>query len=91
MDENKGPDKKFVVGGVSAAIWRKEVRARNGETFTKSEIVLDKLYRGADGAFHSTDRLDVSDLPKAILALSKAYEETVGVRLRGTNSDENTA
>jgi hypothetical protein len=38
------------------------------------KTVFQKRYKGQDGQWQSTSSLDVNDIPKAILALTKAYD-----------------
>jgi hypothetical protein len=85
MDEAKAPKNKVIVGGISAAIWEKKVSTKAGREFTKSQVVLDKVYRDAEGKFVSTGRLEAADVPKAIVALSKAYQIMIGTRALGTD------
>lgn len=63
------PLQKISVGGISAAIWQNE---KNGQTFYS--VSLDKRYKTPNNEWKSTASLKPTDLPKAILALQKAYE-----------------
>ena len=68
------PEAKFRVGGLTAAIWTHRNTARNGHSFTQRKATLERTYQDAQGAWRQTNSYDVNDLPKAILALHKAYE-----------------
>ena len=81
MEKARGPSKKVIVGGVSAAIWEKSIQTEGGKTFAKPQVVLDRVYRDSNGKFATTSRLDVADVPKAILALTKAYESMCAARI----------
>ena len=67
--ENK-PEKKFRVGTVTATIWKNQ--SKEGKIY--SSVSFEKAYTDAEGAWKSTNKLSVSDLPKAMVVLSKAYE-----------------
>ena len=65
-----GPVKKFAVGGIQAAVW--ENSSKEGAQF--NTVSLDRRYKSKDDEWKSSASLRVNDLPKAILALQKAYE-----------------
>lgn len=65
-----GPIKKFSAGGVQVAIW--ENKSKEGRQF--STVSIDRRYKDTDDEWKSTNSLKMNDLPKAILALQKAYE-----------------
>jgi len=67
------PEKEFKVGAVRAAIWANPRTASDGRSFSSHKVMLERVYKDA-GGFKSTSSLDVNDIPKAILALKKAYE-----------------
>jgi hypothetical protein len=48
-------------------------------------VVLDKVYRDSGGKFVSTGRLEAADVPKAVVALNKAYQLMVGTRVVGVD------
>jgi len=70
------PEKRFRCGGCEAAIFENEIE-RAGKTVKVKKVAFQKRYRNADGEWKSTSSLDVNDIPKAILALRKAYEHLV--------------
>ena len=67
------PEKVFQHGGVKAAIFVNEYE-KDGESFTKNRISVQKIYRDKEGMFKTTTSLDVNDLPKAVLVLQKAFD-----------------
>ncbi len=67
------PEKVFQHGGVKAAIFANE-HEKDGQSFTKNQISVQKVYRDKEGMFKTTTSLDVNDLPKAILVLQKAFD-----------------
>ena len=71
------PEKRFRCGGCEAAVFENQINA-GGKSISLKKVSFQKRYRNADGEWKSTSSsLDQNDLPKAILALSKAYEYLV--------------
>lgn len=66
----KTPVQKFRAGTVTASIW--ENISKEGNNF--KSVSFEKGYKDDKGAWQQTNNLSVSDLPKAIVVLSKAYE-----------------
>jgi hypothetical protein len=64
------PVKKFSVGGVQVAVWENE--GKEGRSFYS--VSFDRRYKDKNDEWKSTTSLKANDLPKAILALQKAYE-----------------
>jgi len=64
------PVKKFSVGGVQVAVWQNE--GKEGRSYYS--VSFDKRYKDKNDEWKSTTSLNASDLPKAILALQKAFE-----------------
>ena len=67
------PEKVFQHGGVKAAIFVNE-HEKDGESFTRESISVQRVYRDREGTFKTTTSLHVNDLPKAILVLQKAFD-----------------
>lgn len=67
------PVRKFVVGNVSASIWKNTIEVK-GEKVETLKTSLQKSYKDKDGNWQNTNSLDVQDLPKARLALLEAYK-----------------
>jgi len=77
------PEKRFKCGSCEAAIFENEIN-RNGQAVKLKKAVIQKRYKTADDEWKSTYSLDKNDIPKMILALSKAYEYLMmGVESRG--------
>ena len=70
------PEERFRCGGCEAAIFENEIN-RGGATVKVKKVAFQKRYKNSDGEWKTTYSLDVNDIPKAILALSKAYEYLV--------------
>ncbi len=71
-NERKLPEKKFRAGALSATIWRNETP--KGCYYTTQ---LDRSYKDKNDQWQKTASLRLSDLPKANLLLSKAFEYLV--------------
>jgi hypothetical protein len=69
--EKNTPVKKIRFGAVVATIW--ENSTKEGDA-TFNSISLDRLYKDAEDAWKSTSSMRTNDLPKATLAMQKAYE-----------------
>jgi hypothetical protein len=67
------PLTKFKCGSVEAAIFENK-GAKNGRTFTVRKAVLQRNYLDKNDTWQSTSSLDINDIPKAMLVLSKAYD-----------------
>jgi len=77
------PEKRFKCGSCEAAIFENEIN-RSGKAVKLKKAVIQKRYKTADDEWKSTYSLDKNDIPKMILALSKAYEYLMmGVESRG--------
>ena len=67
------PERVFQHGGVKAAIFVNE-HEKDGESFTRESISVQRVYRDKEGQFKTPTSLNVNDLPKAILVLQKAFD-----------------
>ena len=68
------PEKEFAVGGIRVAIWSNPRIAQDGQAFDAHRIVIERTYKDPSGNFQKADTLSTNDIPKAILALKKAFE-----------------
>ena len=67
------PEKRFRCGGCEAAVFENEIN-RDGKKVTVKKVAFQKRYKSPSGEWKTTYSLDINDLPKAILILSKAFE-----------------
>ena len=81
------PEKKFKVGACSAAVFANEVKTVNGNTVMKN-VVLQRAYRDSNGDFQHTASFRVNDIPKAVLALNKAYDYLASEQLMSDEKAE---
>jgi hypothetical protein len=68
------PEKEFRVGSVRAIVWANPRVSTDGRAFESRKVIIERIYKDHVEGFKSTESLDVNDIPKAILALKKAYE-----------------
>lgn len=68
--DKKLPVQKFRAGTISASIW--DNMSKDGSPFRS--VSFEKGYKNSKGEWQTTNNLGVTDLPKAIVVLSKAYE-----------------
>jgi hypothetical protein len=73
MEGNK-PEKKFSTGCVQATVWKNTGKAKSGEEKEFKTITFSRSYKDDNGEWKTTNSLNISDIPKAMVVLSKAYE-----------------
>jgi len=67
------PEKVFKVGGCTASVFENDMNGAEGKTTFKS-VTLQRAYKDRDGNFQYTSSFKLNDIPKAVLALEKAYD-----------------
>ncbi len=67
------PETVFKVGAVRASVFRNIIE-KNGRSIPLPKVVIEVRYKDKAGQWMGTNSLSLNDLPKAILALQKAYE-----------------
>ena len=67
------PETVFKVGAVRASIFRNVITS-NGRLIPLPKVVIEVRYKDKTGQWKGTNSLSLNDLPKAILALQKAFE-----------------
>lgn len=82
--DNK-PARKFRAGAVSATIWQNQAIGKDGKPRQFASVNLERSYKDKNGEWKTTHSLGDSDLPKAIVLLSKAYEF---LALRGGEAEQ---
>ena len=68
------PEKDFRAGAVRVAVWTNSRLSAEGIPFNNYKVVMERTYKDGDGSFKTTGSLGLNDIPKAILALQKAYD-----------------
>ncbi|MBU0665776.1 MAG: hypothetical protein ABIC91_05490 [Nanoarchaeota archaeon] len=74
-DGKKLPEKKIRAGAIVATIWGNEALNKDGEKITYKTVSFERTYKDKEDAWQTTNSLRINDLPKAVLVLSKAYED----------------
>jgi hypothetical protein len=71
IPKKRQPEKSFRAGSITAAIWRN----KSGEHASYSVTLEKRQLKGSE--WKSIKSMNVNDLPKAVVALQKAYEYLV--------------
>ncbi len=71
------PEKKFSTGAIQATVWRNNAKSKNGEAVEFRTISFDRRYKDKEGNWQSSKSLRITDLPKAVVVLNKAFEYAV--------------
>lgn len=80
-NENKKPEqksnllKKFSTGAISACVWENEALNQSGEIVSFKSVTVNKRYLDkADNTWKTANSFNLSDVPKAVVCMQKAYE-----------------
>jgi len=80
------PTARFKHGSITVSIFENEVK-KNGNTFTVSKVVLQKSFLDKNQHWQTTSSLDTNDVPKAIMALTKAYDFVTRSEAKGDSKE----
>lgn len=67
------PEKKFRAGAITATVWSNET-VKDGKKVSYKTISFERSYKDKDDEWKQTNSLRITDIPKAVLVLNKAYE-----------------
>ena len=67
------PEKVFKIGAVRASVFRNTIM-KAGQPIQIPKVFIEVRYKDKNGNWQGTNSLSINDLPKAILALQKAFE-----------------
>ena len=70
---NTPPIKMIMIGNCRVSIFRNLV-VKDGKEIELPKVVLEVRYRDKTGRWRSTQAMTLREIPKAILALQKAFE-----------------
>ena len=70
---NSRPEKIFMVGPCRVSIFRNVV-LKDGKEIEIPKVVLEVRYKDKQGRWQGTQGITLREIPKAILALQKAFE-----------------
>ena len=82
------PTKAFRAGPIQVAVFMNKRKVAGKDTLIPS-VSFQKRYREGE-EWKSTNSLDTNDLPKAILALTKAYDFLIGLKPEAGAKNEPT-
>ena len=68
------PIKKFNVGAIQVAVWENVSTLEAAENSGYKTVSIQKRYKDKTNQWKSSSSLRPNDVPKAILALQKAFE-----------------
>ena len=72
---NAKPVKKIKVGAIDAAVWKNVIKQpKTDAEIVSFSVTMERRYKGQDGDWQGTNSYRINDIPKAVLALQKAYE-----------------
>ena len=66
------PEVTFRQGVCQASVFVNEIN-KGGRQFEIKSVSFQKRYKDSNGQWPSISKLDINDIPKAILCLGKAY------------------
>jgi len=66
------PETVFKVGAVRASVFQNTI-IKDGQSIQLPKVVIEVRYKDKTGKWQGTNTLSINDLPKAILALQKAF------------------
>ena len=81
------PETVFKIGAVRAAILR-NVLEKAGKQIPLPKVILEVRYRDKAGQWKGTNSLSLNEIPKAILALQKAYNYLMTHREPGAGGED---
>jgi len=66
------PETVFKIGAVRASVFQNTI-VKNGQSIQLPKVVIEVRYKDKTGQWRGTNSLSINDIPKAILALQKAF------------------
>ena len=67
------PETVFKIGAVRASVFQNTIQ-KDGQSIKLPKVVIEVRYKDKSGQWQGTNSLSINDIPKAILALQKAFE-----------------
>jgi hypothetical protein len=81
------PETVFKVGAVRASVF-KNLISKGGQSIPLPKVVIEVRYKDRTGQWQGTNSLSINDLPKAVLALQKAFEYLMEHKAQAPSSEE---
>lgn len=79
------PEITFRNGVCGVSIFSNEI-VKNGLPLTVKKAVFSRSFRDKEGNWKDSNSLDINDIPKAIVVLSKAYDYLTSKRVQSTTA-----
>jgi hypothetical protein len=73
---SNSPAAKLSAGALTVNIWMNTIQ-KNGKDIQLPTVTTQRSYKDRNGDWQNSHSLRVDDLPKAILLLSRAYEQLI--------------
>lgn len=78
MSEGNKPEIRIRCGAIGVTVWKNTLTKKSGEEAEYNTVSFERRYMEKEsGEWKSTNSMRVNDLPKAVMALQKAYEYLV--------------
>lgn len=74
--EHNLPAKKFRAGSISVTIWNNDA-VKDGRVNTYQTLNIERGYQDKQGVWKNAKSFRVSDIPKVVTLLNKAYESLI--------------
>ena len=84
------PEITFKAGAVRASVFQNLI-SKNGQSIPLPKVVIEVRYKDRTGQWQGTNSLSINDLPKAILALQKAFEYLMEHKAHAPSEEEQPA
>lgn len=84
-EKENQPVKKFQIGVVGVALWKNTIELKDGQKMDVLSATVDRRYKDKNGEWKSSKSIQMNDVPRAILALGKAYDYMVS---KNKNSEQ---
>jgi len=82
------PETRFSFGGCSASVFVNDAKRADGSSFSVRKVVLQRTYVDSQGRYQTTNSFGVNDVPKAVLALERAYAHCLSIKSDGAGQKE---
>ena len=77
MANGNKPEVVFRRGAVQASVFKNNGTTKDGKIFDVPKVTLQVRYKDKEGNWAGTNSLGLNEIPKAILALSAAYNHII--------------
>jgi len=75
--QTKEKPEHIKVGAVRLTLWRDTRNGPDGRVFESRNVTIDRAYKDSQGQWQNSSSLRENDIPKAVVALLRAYIQIV--------------